>query len=87
MNSRRICAAVRVAFGVVVRDMGTGQVYILSSMAGRRPFVGGNWKMNTDLASAVELADNVTAGCDKRFKRIVKAGIVLVESTHHRPPA
>jgi triosephosphate isomerase len=25
--------------------------------------VGGNWKMNTDLASAVELADNVVAGC------------------------
>ena len=29
----------------------------------RRPFVGGNWKMNTDLASAVELADDVVAGC------------------------
>ena len=29
----------------------------------RRPFVGGNWKMNTDLASAVELADNIVAGC------------------------
>lgn len=27
------------------------------------PFVGGNWKMNTDLASAVELADDVVAGC------------------------
>jgi triosephosphate isomerase len=25
--------------------------------------VGGNWKMNTDLASAVELADNIVAGC------------------------
>ncbi len=32
-------------------------------MAGRRPFVGGNWKMNTDLASAVELADDIVAGC------------------------
>ena len=32
-------------------------------MASRRPFVGGNWKMNTDLASAVELADDVVAGC------------------------
>ena len=33
-------------------------------MAGhRRPLVGGNWKMNTDLASAVELADDVAAGC------------------------
>jgi triosephosphate isomerase len=27
------------------------------------PFVGGNWKMNTDLASAVELAEGVVAGC------------------------
>ncbi len=27
------------------------------------PFVGGNWKMNTDLASSVELADNIVAGC------------------------
>ena len=24
----------------------------------RRPIVGGNWKMNTDLASAAELADD-----------------------------
>src|SRR5262245_55585283 len=29
----------------------------------RTPIVGGNWKMNTDLASAVELADDVVAGC------------------------
>ncbi len=29
----------------------------------RRPFVGGNWKMNTDLASAVELADDIVAAC------------------------
>jgi len=34
-------------------------------MASRRPFVGGNWKMNTDLASAVELADDVVVGCGK----------------------
>jgi triosephosphate isomerase len=27
----------------------------------RRPVVGGNWKMNTDLASAVELADDIVA--------------------------
>jgi triosephosphate isomerase len=27
------------------------------------PIVGGNWKMNTDLASAVELAEDVVAGC------------------------
>ena len=32
-------------------------------MPERRPIVGGNWKMNTDLASAVELADDVVAGC------------------------
>jgi triosephosphate isomerase len=28
------------------------------------PFVGGNWKMNTDLASGVELADDIVAGGD-----------------------
>lgn len=33
-------------------------------MNGRRPIIGGNWKMNTDLASAVELAEMVVAGCD-----------------------
>ena len=27
----------------------------------RRPFVGGNWKMNTDLASGVELAEEIAA--------------------------
>ena len=32
-------------------------------MAQRTPFVGGNWKMNANLASAVELADEVVAGC------------------------
>jgi len=31
-------------------------------MPHRRPFVGGNWKMNTDLAAAVELADDIVAG-------------------------
>ena len=31
-------------------------------MTDRRPFVGGNWKMNTDLASAVELAEDIVAG-------------------------
>jgi len=30
----------------------------------RRPFVGGNWKMNTTLAAAVELAEGVVAGCE-----------------------
>ena len=34
-------------------------------MHARMPIVGGNWKMNTDLASAVELADDVVAGCDR----------------------
>ena len=32
-------------------------------MPDRMPFVGGNWKMNTDLASACELADDVKALC------------------------
>jgi triosephosphate isomerase len=31
--------------------------------------VGGNWKMNTDLASAVELADDVVAGCGQPVER------------------
>ncbi len=31
--------------------------------------MGGNWKMNTDLASAVELADDVVAGCDPYLDR------------------
>jgi triosephosphate isomerase len=31
--------------------------------------VGGNWKMNTDLASAVELADDVVAGCGQLVER------------------
>jgi len=30
--------------------------------AERRPIVGGNWKMNTDLASATELSDDIVAG-------------------------
>ena len=38
-------------------------------VASRRPFVGGNWKMNTDLASAVELADDVVAGCGQLIER------------------
>jgi len=38
-------------------------------VASRRPFVGGNWKMNTDLASAVELADDIVAGCDGLIDR------------------
>src|SRR5262245_16055022 len=32
-------------------------------MPHRTPIVGGNWKMNTDLASAVELAEDVVASC------------------------
>ena len=32
-------------------------------MTTRRPIVGGNWKMNTNLASAVELAEDVVAQC------------------------
>lgn len=31
-------------------------------MSQRRPFVGGNWKMNLDLVRSVELAEDVTAG-------------------------
>jgi triosephosphate isomerase len=42
----------------------------------RTPIVGGNWKMNTDLASAVELADDVVAGCDRNA--LVRASDVAV---------
>jgi triosephosphate isomerase len=31
-------------------------------MRARRPFVGGNWKMNGDLAGGVELAESISAG-------------------------
>ena len=34
-------------------------------MSNRRPFVGGNWKMNTDLASAVELTEDIVAGMNE----------------------
>ena len=30
-------------------------------MSNRRPFVGGNWKMNGDLARSAELADDLAA--------------------------
>lgn len=39
-------------------------------MPHRMPFVGGNWKMNTDLASAVELADDVNAGCAELIQHV-----------------
>ena len=32
-------------------------------MSQRTPILGGNWKMNTDLASGVELAGEIVAGC------------------------
>ncbi len=32
---------------------------------GRMPFVAGNWKMNTDLAAAVELTDDIVAECGR----------------------
>ena len=32
-------------------------------MSGRRPLVGGNWKMHGDLASSVELTENLVADC------------------------
>ncbi|MHC4106696.1 MAG: triose-phosphate isomerase [Planctomycetota bacterium] len=38
-------------------------------VAARTPLVSGNWKMNTDLASAVELADDVVAGCSPFVER------------------
>jgi triosephosphate isomerase len=38
-------------------------------MADRMPIVGGNWKMNTDLASGVELAEDVAAGCASLIDR------------------
>src|SRR5262245_37911177 len=40
-----------------------------SAVTHRTPIVGGNWKMNTDLASAVELAEGVVAGCAQLVQR------------------
>jgi len=54
-------------------DASTGQAPPLNNvsvlrytacMTTRLPIVGGNWKMNTDLASAVELAEDIVADCD-----------------------
>ena len=39
-----------------------GIVPTMSSAAQRTPFVGGNWKMNTELATAIELADTISRG-------------------------
>jgi len=36
----------------------------------RRPFVGGNWKMNTTLGSAVELAEGVVDACRNAVDRV-----------------
>jgi triosephosphate isomerase len=38
-------------------------------MAERMPIVGGNWKMNMDLASGVELAEDIAAGCGELIDR------------------
>jgi triosephosphate isomerase len=35
-------------------------------MSNRRPFIGGNWKMNTDSASAIDLAEQVASGLGDR---------------------
>jgi triosephosphate isomerase len=36
----------------------------------RKPFVGGNWKMNTDGKSAVELAKGVVQKCDAMLEKV-----------------
>ena len=41
----------------------------------RRPIIGGNWKMNTDLASAVELADDVIAGVSGGLEEAVDVAV------------
>ena len=38
-------------------------------MAERMPIVDGNWKMNMDLASGVELAEDIAAGCGELIDR------------------
>jgi triosephosphate isomerase len=38
-------------------------------MAERMPIVGGNWKMNMDLASGVELAEDIASGCRELIDR------------------
>ena len=48
-------------------------------MSNRRPFVGGNWKMNGDLARSAELADDLAAaiGLPDQFVRTAHlAGLV-----------
>lgn len=36
----------------------------------RKPFIGGNWKMNTDVQSAVELAKGVAQKCSTMLNRV-----------------
>ncbi|MBN1787767.1 MAG: triose-phosphate isomerase [Sedimentisphaerales bacterium] len=36
----------------------------------RKPFIGGNWKMNTDSAGAVDLAKGLTQKCDSMLDRV-----------------
>jgi triosephosphate isomerase len=36
----------------------------------RKPFIGGNWKMNTDSKSAVELAKGVAQGCSDVLDKV-----------------
>jgi len=50
-------------FGILHGSRAFNQDPEQSAVHRRTPIVGGNWKMNTDLASAVELADDVVAGC------------------------
>ena len=49
--------------------------------------VGGNWKMNTDLASAVELADDVVAACSRHVDRcdvVLFPPFVYLQAVGHR---
>jgi triosephosphate isomerase len=42
----------------------------------RKPFIAGNWKMNTDSVSGVELAKGVAAGCSEIAGKSVDVGLI-----------
>jgi len=53
--------------------------------AERRPFIGGNWKMNTDLASGVELADAVLAASVFHFGALTIEDVKAELAAHGWP--
>ena len=54
-----LCATVVAAFSWSARTVRTARSALSMVGAGRLPFIAGNWKMNTDLQSAVALASEL----------------------------